>query len=71
MEKASKLDKEAQLLKEEWDAKLTECMKANPLTAALPFEPLKDQPYTITKIIFNQVNSMGCNIMISVKLIRI
>jgi hypothetical protein len=68
MGKAFKLDKEEQLLKEEWDAKITESMKANPLTTPLPFEPLKDQPYTINKISVNNVNSMGFGIKISLKI---
>jgi hypothetical protein len=67
MNKAFKLDKEAELLKQEWDAKIAESLKANPLSAALPFEPLKGQPYTINKITFSNVNSMGFGIKLSIK----
>jgi len=68
LQKAFKLDKEEQQLKEEWDSKITESMKANPLAAALPFEPLKDQPYSIEKISVDRVNSMGLGIKISLKI---
>jgi hypothetical protein len=67
MEKAFKLGKEADLLKQEWDAKLEESLKANPLTAALPFEPLKNQPYTVTGISVDKCNSMGFGIKLSLK----
>jgi hypothetical protein len=67
MNKAFKLDKEAELLKQEWDAKIAESLKTNPLTAPIPFEPLKDQSYTIDKISFSNVNSMGFGIKLSIK----
>ena len=69
MEKAFKLDKEKQLLKDEWDAKITASLKVNPLTTPIPFEPLKDQPYTITKITPALVNSMGFQCKIAVKIV--
>jgi hypothetical protein len=64
---AFKLDKKLDLLKEEWKTKLEESLKANPLTQPFPFEPLKDQPFTITKISYANVNDMGFGFILSVK----
>ena len=69
MEKAFKLDKEKQLLKDEWDSKITERMKTNPLTTPLPFEPLKDQSWTITGISVNLVNTMGFECKIAMRIL--
>lgn len=59
MQKAFKLGKEADLLKQEWDAKIEASLKAHPLNAPLPFEPMKDQPFTVSRISFKNVNWMG------------
>ena len=68
LQKAFQLGKEADLLKQEWDAKIEESLKANPLTAPLPFEPLKDQFYTVNKISFDKVNSMGFGFNLHLKI---
>ena len=68
MEKAFKLGKEADVLKQEWDAKIEESLKANPVAASLPFEPMKNQPYTVNKITFVRVNNMGFGFDLSIKI---
>jgi len=50
LDNAFKLEKELDLLKEEWAAKIKESNTANPLTKPLPFDALPDMPYTINKI---------------------
>jgi hypothetical protein len=67
MNKAFKLDKEEQLLEQEWETRIAECMKANPLSTALPFEPLKDQPFPVNKISVSLVNRHGFQIKLSIK----
>jgi hypothetical protein len=65
--KAFKLDKEEQLLEQEWETKISECMKANSLTTGLPFEPLKDQLCPVSKISVSLVNKHGFQIKIAIK----
>lgn len=67
MNKAFKLDKEEQLLEQEWETKISDCMKANPLTALLPFEQPKDPQFPVTKIAVSTVNRHGFQIRLSVK----
>ena len=56
MEKAFKLQKEAELLEEEWETKVDEYVAANPLDKALPFEALEGSPYTIKEITVNKAS---------------
>jgi len=66
--KAFKLDKEQQQLKEEWEAKIKESMNANPLAAALPSEPINDPSLSVTKISVTNVNTMGFGIKFAIKI---
>ena len=65
--KAFKLDKEEQLLEQEWETKIAESMKANPLTAGLPFEPAKDQLLSVSKVTVSLVNRHGFQIKLALK----
>jgi hypothetical protein len=67
MNKAFKLDKEEQNLEQEWETKISDCMKANPLTAAIPFEQPKDQLYPVTRINVSVVNRHGFQIKLAIK----
>jgi hypothetical protein len=65
--KAFKLDKEEQQLEQEWETKIADCMKANPLTAGLPFDQPKDRLFPVTKIAVSLVNRHGFQIKLSIK----
>jgi hypothetical protein len=65
--KAFKLDKEEQQLEQEWETKIADCMKANPLTAGLPFDQPKDRLFPVTKVAVSLVNRHGFQIKLSIK----
>jgi hypothetical protein len=67
MNKAFKLDKEEQQLEQEWETKIADCMKANPLTAGLPFDQPKDQLFPVTRVAVSLVNRHGFQIKLSIK----
>ena len=50
MNKAFKLEKELDLLKEEWATKIKESNSANPITRPLPFEALAGATYQVKQI---------------------
>ena len=56
MENAFKLEKELDLLKEEWATKIKESSTSNPITKTLPFDALADAPYTINQITVDHAN---------------
>jgi hypothetical protein len=65
--KAFKLDKEEQQLEQEWETKIADCMKTNPLTAALPFEQPKDPQFPVSKIAVSLVNRHGFQVTLSIR----
>ncbi len=62
IEDAFKLDKELDLLKEEWDAKIKESNISDPITKPLPFEALPDMPYTINQVTIDKEKVYKANI---------
>lgn len=67
-EKAFKLNKEKELLKDEWDAKIKESIAANPLTKALPVESLAGVDYTITGIKVDKTSKGYMGLKFSIKI---
>jgi hypothetical protein len=66
IEDAFKLEKELDLLKEEWAAKIKESSISNPVSKALPFDALADAPYTINKISVDHANKSNLAIKFDV-----
>jgi len=62
MEDAFKLEKELDLLKEEWAAKIKESATANPLIKPLPFDTLGGMPYTVNQILVKTVNKSNLSL---------
>ncbi len=62
MEDAFKLEKELDLLKEEWAAKIKENAAANPITKPLPFEALPGMLYTVNQITVKTANKSNLSL---------
>ncbi len=66
LENAFKLEKELDLLKEEWVTKIKESSASNPITKPLPFDALPDAPYTINQITLDHANKSNLAIKFDV-----
>lgn len=64
MDEAFKLEKELDLLKEDWDAKIKESHAANPVYKSLPFEELANAPYKVTGLQVEQDKVYKSNVTI-------
>jgi hypothetical protein len=62
IEDAFKLEKELDLLKEEWAAKIKETAAAKPITKPLPFDALADMPYTVNQVTVKTANKSNLSL---------
>lgn len=62
MEDAFKLEKELDLLKEEWAAKIKETFAKNPVSKPLPFDALADTPYKVNQITVKTANKSNLSL---------
>jgi hypothetical protein len=68
MDKAFKLDKETELLKEEWENKIQESLETNPLNKSLPFENLEDASFTVNEITVDNASKGNVTLKFSVNI---